>query len=81
MPEKTLVPRGVIGGSMRRNGCYPDLWFEQTEFLKSAKNGKFDAKFLQKMVRLCAHNQYLKKRMKKTFFARTQDYGYFLGYR
>ncbi len=36
-------------------------------------NGNFDAKYLQKMVRLCTHNQYLKKRMKKKFAARTQD--------
>jgi len=74
MPEIKWVPRGLIGGSTWRRSCYPDLWFEQTQFLKSAKNGNFDAMFLQKKVRLCTHNQYLKKRMKKIFVARTQEY-------
>jgi len=67
---------GEIGGSTWRKGCYPDLWFQQIQFLKSAKNGDFDAKLLQKTVRLCTHNRYLKKRMKKNFVARTQEYIY-----
>jgi len=45
MPDIKLVPHGAISGSTWRNGCYLDLWFEQTQFFKSAKNGDFDAKF------------------------------------